>query len=516
MRTGTSAPRLRISFTISKPFLPGSITSTITRSMLLSRAWTKPSSPSWARMTSCPSLRRLTRNPRAMARSSSMTRTRPMRRGSCSPIRSAGRGDLDAEGAAFSFLALHLDAAAVRLDDPLGDGEAEARALGVAREEVVRPVEALEDALALMRPDPDAVVRDLDGDGSVPAAPAAQADQLVRTGVLDRVVQEVEDRLRHGVAIDRHLRQAGVDLGLVGGPELLRAEDLLDVVEESAQIGPLSPQRLAAALQARPVEKLLHHAREPLRLVGQLIEAFLLLRALHAPLAEGLGEEANAGERGAQLVRDVGDEVRLQARELVGAAHLPDGQTEPDADAGVEEDEKRDVPGAVAEGEARGGVVAGKLGGERESFERRAERPARHDGRPARRRGDLFEEAPQGGKRRRGRRGREHAKQAVLAGKARGGEAWHLGGDSQQIDLRRDDLIGSGVDDGVHLALPARIAGDEEVVVPGQRGRAALGLRQCGIAAVFRSRHGDDERVAGLAACRRRFLRGVVASGRLG
>src|SRR5438270_90503 len=249
MRTGTSAPRLRISLTISKPFRPGSITSRMTRSTLLSRARANPSSPSWARITSCPSLRRLTRRPSAMARSSSMTRTRPIP-GRCNAIRSGGGGQLDAEGGAFSLLALDLDAAAVGLDDALGDGEPQAGAFGVAGEQVVGAIEALEDALALVGADADAVVGHLDGDRSVAPAPAAQPDALVGTGVLDRVVEQVEDRLSHRVAVDRDLGEPRIELGLVGGPELLGAEDFLDVIEEAAQVG--GPSGLRATTVARP------------------------------------------------------------------------------------------------------------------------------------------------------------------------------------------------------------------------------------------------------------------------
>src|SRR5712671_6629055 len=187
------------------------------------------------------------------------------------PIRSGGRGQLDPEGGADSLLALDLDAPAVRLDDALGDGEPESGALGVAREQVVGAVEALEDALALVRADADAVVRHLDPDLAVAAAAAAEPDALVGARVLDRVVEQVEDRLRHRVAIDGDVGEPWIDLGLVGGPELLGAEDLLDVVEEAAQIGPLALERLAAALQAGPVEKLLHHAGQPLRLAGELV-----------------------------------------------------------------------------------------------------------------------------------------------------------------------------------------------------------------------------------------------------
>jgi len=55
-----------------------------------------------------------------------------------------------AEGAAFAHLAVQLDAAAVQLDDLLGDGQPQAGALRLPGEEVVAAVEPLEDALAIV------------------------------------------------------------------------------------------------------------------------------------------------------------------------------------------------------------------------------------------------------------------------------------------------------------------------------------------------------------------------------
>src|SRR5512140_5747 len=141
-----------------------------------SSAMRRPVSPSCAMRTSWPSLRRLRRSPRAMARSSSMIRMRAM----------SGGGQEDTEGAADSQLRVQLDAPAVRLHDLLGDGEAQAGALGAAGEQVVRAVEPLEDALSVLRLDAGAVVLHLDGD-VLSRAVRAQPDLLLRASVLDRI-----------------------------------------------------------------------------------------------------------------------------------------------------------------------------------------------------------------------------------------------------------------------------------------------------------------------------------------
>src|SRR5438874_322734 len=134
----------------------------------------KPDSPSCAMSTSCPSLRRLRRRPSAMARSSSMTRIRAI---------SLCRRKKDAEGAAFAEAGVQLDLAAVCLDDFLGDGEAQAGALGLARKQVVAAVEALEDPLPILRADPGAVVLHLDGHGAAGFS-GAQPDALLVARVL--------------------------------------------------------------------------------------------------------------------------------------------------------------------------------------------------------------------------------------------------------------------------------------------------------------------------------------------
>src|SRR5260221_3953147 len=361
------------------------MTSSTTRSTSGSSAMRRPVSPSCASTTSWPSLRRLRRSPNAIARSSSTTTMRAMRsallfsRGgpggdASRPLVEAPDLQTVAEGkasfnhrkdnserAAFAELRVDLDPAAVRLDDLLADGEAQPGAFGLAGEQVVAAVEALEDAFAVLEAHAGAVVLHLDGDALFRAA-RAQEDALHLAGVLDRVVQEVEHHLRHRFAVDVDGREAGLDHRVVGGVELLRAVGDGDLFEQGRDLHGFLPQHALAALQARPGEQLLHQLGETLRLRREQFHALAhLLGGGGAAVAQRLGEEAHAGQGRAQLVRDVGHEVRLQPRELVGAAHLPDGEAEADADAEVEENEQPDVERAVAEGERGGGVVAGEL-----------------------------------------------------------------------------------------------------------------------------------------------------------
>src|SRR5205823_7104318 len=95
---------------------------------------------------------------------------------------------------------------------------------------------ALEDSFAVLFANPDAVVLDFDRDAAV-RAPRAQHDVFVGSGELHRVVQQVQDYLRHGVAVDGHRRETWFDVRFVRGAELLRAEYLADVADHSFHRG---------------------------------------------------------------------------------------------------------------------------------------------------------------------------------------------------------------------------------------------------------------------------------------
>ena len=185
------------------------------------------------------------------------------------------------------------------LDDLAGDGEAETGALGLAREQVVGAVEALEDAFSVLGPHAGSVVLHLDGDAA--SRPArAQADALVLASVLERIVNRLSTTCdmasgstspAAGAAPPRSGRRRGA----------------------AARARPRRPGRRgreprsapapagAAALQPRPVEQLLHQPREAFGFAGQRLDALAhLVLALGAPVAQRLGE---AGGRWSSGVR---------------------------------------------------------------------------------------------------------------------------------------------------------------------------------------------------------------------
>src|SRR3954451_23220531 len=148
------------------------------------------------------------------------------------------------------------DAPAVRGDDGVRDGEAEAAAVVAARRARVALEEGLEHAIAVVVGDPLARVGDLDLD-ALSGALRADGDASVGRGVADRVLDEVEEdalkllgiaagdeeRIRHR-GLERHAARLPV-----GAHGLDGLEDQL--VERDALHRPPD----VAGLQARELEE---------------------------------------------------------------------------------------------------------------------------------------------------------------------------------------------------------------------------------------------------------------------
>ena len=81
-----------------------------------------------------------------------------------SPIRQRQE---DRERRALAGFAVHLDRAGVGFDDPLADGEPEARALFRMRARIVRPVETLEDVRLILWGNADPLIGDRQPGGPV-------------------------------------------------------------------------------------------------------------------------------------------------------------------------------------------------------------------------------------------------------------------------------------------------------------------------------------------------------------
>src|SRR5258706_3581748 len=116
-----------------------------------------------------------------------------------------------------AFLTFDGDGTVVRLDDGLGDVEAESEAAVVAAGDVAGPVEALEQLRDLVFRDADAIVDDR-REHIAAVHVGIELDVAPLGGVLDGVGEEVVDDLAHPVGVDVHRRlgNSGVE-GDAGG-----------------------------------------------------------------------------------------------------------------------------------------------------------------------------------------------------------------------------------------------------------------------------------------------------------
>src|SRR5262245_25693843 len=208
--TITRAPGFifRSSSSAARPSMPGSLTSRMIRSGGSRRAISRPCSAVGAVRTEWPSDVRNFSKAQVMDCSSSTTRTVPMR----PPILPASApflsllisscqgygGQFDPEGRA-AVRTLKSDTPAVILDDALGQGEAEADAVGPSGDE------RLEDPVAQVRRDARAGVGHRE--------PHASAGPFQRDGqapALGHRLRAVQDEVHRGplkaVAVARHLR----------------------------------------------------------------------------------------------------------------------------------------------------------------------------------------------------------------------------------------------------------------------------------------------------------------------
>src|SRR5262249_15408328 len=286
-----------------------------TQSGLFSRASRMPSLPSVAARTSKPSNSSESRRPRTMSASSSITRiflrTWPL------PLRLGPHGQRYGERAPPALGRVDLDRPAVRLGDVLDQREPDPRAADRPAAHAARPIEPLEDAVALVRRDAGSGVRDPE-QHVVPASRQGHVEALAIGRVLYRVVHQVEEEEGHRVLIEANRWQIGLDVDI----ELhaLAVEPVAVHVEAARQhLGEIPDLEIVgdlAALDLGEVEDVVDEVRQALALARDDLGVLpRRLGALGAAGGEQLAEHADERQRRLELVRDVGDEVAL---ELVG------------------------------------------------------------------------------------------------------------------------------------------------------------------------------------------------------
>ena len=210
----------------------------------------------------------------------------------------------------------------MQLDEVADDGEAEAGAARLARARLVHAVEALEDPRQLRLGDAVAGV----GNGQAhPRAfgPGAEQDMAVfrrvGRGVLDEIAQHV---VQLGRIAAHH---AGVRRD--GNRDVLTA--LLDArlqVGHDAAEQPLDRalgefEGFLAGIEAGEAQEILHEAFHARGMPRDDLEELLCVGGLAGVVEQRFDVAANGGERRAQFVRDVGDEV---AADAVGPAQVGD------------------------------------------------------------------------------------------------------------------------------------------------------------------------------------------------
>ena len=223
------------------------------------------------------------------------------------------------------------------------EGQTDAAPAASLRLAAPDPVELVEDSPLLFLGDPDALVRHHEGHAAV-GPRGLDAERLALGRVLDRVVDEVGERLADGIGVERRLgqirRHVHLDLEAVLGERI--GERLHHVAHERLDRRRHALVPPAPALDAREVEHVVDEAGQPLALARDdpviLASGRLVAHAVHL---ERLPEHADHRQRGLQIVRDVGHEIRLQARHLRLAPHEPVRHDEAGPDDDDEHPERR-------------------------------------------------------------------------------------------------------------------------------------------------------------------------------
>ena len=211
-----------------------------------------------------------------------------------------------------------------------GNGEAEAGATGLAGAGFIYTVEALEDAVEMLKGDSLAEVADTELDGLDGVGQLAGTDDDAGVGlaagltVFDCVFDEVAEDLDYGVEVSED--QAGG-----GGADL---EDGVGVVDETFHgVYGIADEDVGG--DGGGVEFLLggfdagHHEEvfsETVHAGGVFMDGFEEFAGLRAEgglvVEEGFNVSGDGGKRGTEFVGDVGDEVTLGALDLLDAGDV--------------------------------------------------------------------------------------------------------------------------------------------------------------------------------------------------
>ena len=224
------------------------------------------------------------------------------------------------DGELCAAVRLRPDPAAVQLDDFLGQRQPDPGPAVAPRAPHVHLVEALEDLLRLLGGKAGPVVVHPDGCAS-PGIAKLQQDLPARLGELGGVGKQVEEHPLHPLQVAPD--QAGPGLQIEPQLDALSLRERLHLrgqpLQVLAQVVLVHLQAQLALLHLGEVEQVADHLEELQPAAEHRLEGGLLGRAQlpHLALEDQLQRRQHHRQRGLELVGDVGEELRLEAVELL-------------------------------------------------------------------------------------------------------------------------------------------------------------------------------------------------------
>ena len=239
----------------------------------------------------------------------------------------SGGGEGEVEAGAFAEFALGPDLAAVAGDDVFHNGEAEAGAALITGAGFIHTVKALEDAIDGFGGNAGAVVLNADFNLAIFQGAAKHFDGAVEAAVFNGVVHEVGEDLVEAVGIslggERREFVDEFDVAIFG----LGLEMGEDAVGKGAEFDGLELEFQAAAFEGGNGEEVLDEEVQAMGVaLDDFEEALGDFGVVAGAVEEGFDVAFDEGERGAEFVRDVGDEFLALALELFEAGEVAEDE----------------------------------------------------------------------------------------------------------------------------------------------------------------------------------------------
>ena len=207
--------------------------------------------------------------------------------------------------------ALDGDRASMGEDDVFDDGEPKSSSAAVARAVFVNAIKAVEDKRLCAKRDAGAIVGDGDGDGVLIPLRGDGKSEVSRVTVTEGICKEVQVDLFHAAAVclDHACVIWPVDLDARlcfrnGGIQIFQYAQ-----QEVVEVHGIQFQKAGPAFHLGDAEKIFDEEIEALDIaLDGFQRTFSHFRFLHGAVEKGFHIPLNDGERGSELMGDIGDE----------------------------------------------------------------------------------------------------------------------------------------------------------------------------------------------------------------